>query len=107
MKDRRIKPHKVAREVLEAVNQGHRTFSKIQHETGRTAGRISDAIAALLSKNLIRVENRDGARCYLPAPGQQRREDPRSEPAPALSFSILRCLMPRRITTATRTLESE
>lgn len=99
-----------AQRVLEAVNQGHKTFSKIQHETGRTASRISDALALLLSKNLIRIDYRDGARCYLPATGQPRREDPHGaqrEPAPALSFSILRGLMPHRITSATRALGSE
>lgn len=53
MKDRRIKPDTVAREVLAAVNQGHKTFSKIQLETGRTAGRISDALGSCTARTLL------------------------------------------------------
>jgi hypothetical protein len=106
MKDRRISSENVAREVLAAIRRGHRTFAQIQHKTGRTAGRISDALALLLDTNLIRIESRDDAtRHYLPMPipRQQQREGAHGaqhKAVPALSFSTLCGLMPHRSTTA-------
>lgn len=102
---KRIDPEKVTREVFEAITAGCTTFPKIRQQTRRTADRVSDALAVLLNASYIRVENRDGARRYLPALGRQRRGNPRSEPA--LSFSTLHDLMPHRITSATRALGSE
>jgi hypothetical protein len=96
---RKKKPLNVAIEVLDAIKRGKRTFTEIQRETGRTANRVSDALAFLLLKaGRIRIESSSNGRVYVPATPRHRKPEPQrgtlTETAP-LSFSTLADLMPR------------
>ena len=99
---RKINPLKIASEVLNAINRGKRTFSEIKEETGRTADRVSEALAFLLFKaKRIRTARSSSGHLYFPATQPDRKPEPQPvtlcETAP-LSFSTLSALMPARAT---------
>lgn len=99
---RKIKPLKVATEVLQAINRGKRTFSEIKQATGRTDERVSEALAFLLFKaKRIRTARSGNEHLYFPVAQPARKPEPQRvtlcETAP-LSFSTLSALMPARAT---------
>lgn len=80
----------IAKEVQRAINKGAHTLKAIRRKTGRTPDQVGDALAYLtFTARAIRSEIRGETRVYLPVP---KRRGPIGD---ALSFSVLRGLMPR------------